>query len=250
MIHVNHSAEFRTGLLVDYLFLFSLFEGSQTSTLMSSSRVEMSERLDRPMRPPNFYSRRRSQSLEVQKRPAFFPPPRQPPFMINRDPVKRKGIERPSIFRPMRMALRLGGDLHLNNVPTPQPTVSSLPHTSAWIQVADHVVGRHPHGMPLSTRVATPAEIALISGHIDIPWAYTLHTKKIQPAPVKVQHPAAVYAPISIVPSLALEDLGNIQGLHIWRAVNNNAKLFKGKSLRHARGKENIAPLPAHSSRH
>ena len=184
-------------------------------------------------------SRRRSQSLEVQKRPAFpafFPPP---PSMINlREPAKHRRIDL-DISRPMRMAPRQVGTSYL----------PALPHTSAWTQVADHVVGRHPHGMPLSTRVATHAEIALISGHVNIPWAYThTGTKKTQPSPVKVQKPATVYAPLSIVPSLALEDLGNIQGLHIWRAVNNNAKLFKRKSLRHARGAENIsmAPIPAY----
>jgi len=114
--------------------------------------------------------------------------------------------------------------------------------------VADHVVGRHPQGKPLISRVATRAEIALISGHVHIPWAYT-HAKKNQPVPVRVQKPAAVYNPLSIVPSLALEDLGNIQGLHIWRAVNNNAKLFMDKGLHHARENIPIAPRPARSSR-
>jgi hypothetical protein len=187
------------------------------------------------MRPP-ISSRRRSRSLEVQKRPALFP---SSPFTINLREHRRIDLERPPISRPMQMA-------------PPQVDTSylpALPHTSDWMQVADHVVGRHPHGKPLSTRVATHAEIALISGHVNIPWAYThTGTKKTQPSPVKVQKPATVYAPLSIVPSLALEDLGNIQGLHIWRAVNNNAKLFKGKSLRHARGTENIpmAPTPAY----
>ena len=200
------------------------------------------------MRPP-MSSRSRSQGLEVQKHPTFFSLPRQPPLVISRDPGKHRGIERPPIFRPMRMAPRLGTP-HVKSMPTLQPVVSTLPHTSAWIKVADHVVGRHPQGKPLITRVATRAEIALISGHVNIPWAYT-HAKKNQPVPVKVQKPPAVYAPLSIVPSLALEDLGNIQGLHIWRAVNNNAKLFKDISLRQTRGKENIpiAPRPAHSSR-
>ena len=203
--------------------------------------------LDPAIRPP-MCSRSRSQGIEVQTRPTFFSLPRQPPLVISRDPVKHRGMERPPMSRLMRMAPRLGTP-HVN-MPTPQPVVSTLPHTSAWIQVADHVVGRHPQGKPLVTRVATRAEIALISGHVHIPWAYT-HAKKNQPVPVKVQKPASVYAPLSIVPSLALEDLGNIQGLHIWRAVNNNAKLFKARSLHHARGKENvsIAPRPAYSSR-
>jgi hypothetical protein len=198
------------------------------------------------MRPP-LSSRSRSQGLELRKRPTFFSLPRQPPLMISRGPGKHRGIDRPTISRPMQMAPRLGAP-YLESMPTPQPAVSALPHTSAWTQVADHVVGRHPQGKPLITRVATRAEIALISGHVHIPWAYT-HAKKNQPVPVKVQKPAAVYAPLSIVPSLALEDLGNIQGLHIWRAVNNNAKLFLDKSLRHARENDPIAPRPAHSTR-
>jgi hypothetical protein len=184
------------------------------------------------MRPP-LSSRSRSQGLELQKRPTFFSLPRQPPLMISRDPGKHRGKERPTISRPMRVASHLGAP-HVKNMPTPQPVVSAFPHTSAWTQVADHVVGRHPQGKPLITRVATRAEIALISGHVNIPWAYT-HAKKNQPVPVKVQKPPAVYAPLSIVPSLALEDLGNIQGLHIWRAVNNNAKLFMDKGLRNTR---------------
>ena len=198
------------------------------------------------MRPP-MSSRSRSQGFEVQKRPTFFSLPRQPPLVISRDLGKRRGMERPPISRPMQVAPRLGAP-HVKSIPIPQPVVSTLPHTSAWTQVADHVVGRHPQGKPLSTRVATRAEIALISGHVHIPWAYT-HAKKNQPVPVKVQKPPAVYAPLSIVPSFALEDLGNIQGLHIWRAVNNNAKLFIGKSLGHARENTPIAPQPAHSSR-
>lgn len=198
------------------------------------------------MRPP-LSSRSRSQGLELQKRPTFFCLPRQLPLVISRDPGRHRGIERPTISRPMRAAPRLGAP-HVKSMPTFQPDVSTLPHTSAWTQVADHVVGRHPQGKPLISRAATRAEIALISGHVDIPWAYT-HVKKNQPAPVKVQKPAAVYAPLSIVPSLALEDLGNIQGLHIWRAVNNNAKLFIDKSLGHDRENVPLAPRPAHSSR-
>jgi hypothetical protein len=198
------------------------------------------------MRPP-MSSRSRTQGLELQKRPTFFSLPRQPPSVISRDLGNRRGIERLPISRPMRVASHLGAPL-VKSISISQPVVSTFPHTSAWTQVADHVVGRHPQGKPLNSRVATRAEISLISGHVHIPWAYT-HTKKNQPVPVKVQKPAAVYAPLSIVPSLALEDLGNIQGLHIWRAVNNNAKLFKDKSLRHARENIPIAPRLAHSGR-
>ena len=203
-------------------------------------------RQDLAMRPP-LSSRSRSQGLELQKRPIFFSLPRQPPLIINRDSGKHRCVERPTISRPMQIAPRLGAP-HVESFPTPQPVVSAFPHTFAWTQVADHVVGRHPQGKPLITRVATRAEIALISGHVHIPWAYT-HAKKNQPVPVKVQKPAAVYAPLSIVPSLALEDLGNIQGLHIWRAVNNNAKLFLDKNLPHARENDPIATRPAHSTR-
>ena len=130
----------------------------------------------------------------------------------SRDPGKHKGrIERPTISRLMQFAPRLGAP-HVKSMPTLQPIVSALPYTSSWAQVADDVVGRHPQGKPLITRFATYAEITLISGHVHIPWAYT-HVKRNQPVPVKV--PAAVYVPLSIVPSLALEDLGNIQGLRI-----------------------------------
>lgn len=198
------------------------------------------------MRPP-LSSRSRSQGLELEKRPTFFSLPRQPPLMISRDSGKHRRIERPTISRPMQIAPCLGAP-HVESFPTSQPVVSAFPHTSAWTQVADHVVGRHPQGKPLITRVATHAEIALVSGHVHIPWAYT-HAKKNQPVPVKVQKPAAVYPPLSIVPSLALEDLGNIQGLHIWRAVNNNAKLFLDKSHPHARENDPIATRPAHSNR-
>ena len=198
------------------------------------------------MRPP-LSSRSRSQGLELQRRPTFFSLPRQPPLVISRHPSKPRGIERPTISRPVQVAPRLGAPRD-KSMPIPQPVLSVLPHTSAWTQVADHVVGRHPQGKPLITRVATPDEIALISGHVHIPWAYT-HVKKNQPVPVKVQKPAAVYAPLTIVPSLALEDLGNIQGLQIWKAVNNNAKLFRDENLRHARENVAIAPRSPQSSR-
>lgn len=186
---------------------------------------------------PTISSRRRSQSFEVEKRPAFFIL-RQPPLLISRDPPKYKRVERLHISRPMQIAPPLDAP-HLKSMPTPQPVVAVAPH--AWIQVADHVVGRHPLGKPLITRVATQAEINLISGHVHIPWAYP-HVKKAQPVPVpvKVKKPPTIYAPLSIVPSLALEDVGNTHDLPIWRAVNNNAKLFKAKSIRHTRGKENI----------
>ena len=224
--------------MVGYLFHFFRLKALRPLLHPKYRRVLF---LDPAMRPP---MSSRSQGLEIQKRPTFFSLPRQPPLVISRDPCKHRGLP---ISRPMRVTPCLAAP-HVKSMSIPKPVVSTLPHTSAWTQVADHVVGRHPHGKPLNSRVATRAEISLISGHVHIPWAYT-HAKKNQPVPVKVQKPAAVYAPLSIVPSLALEDLGNIQGLHIWRAVNNNAKLFKNESLRHARENIPIAPQLAHSSR-
>lgn len=198
------------------------------------------------MHPTAISSRRRSQSLDVQKRPAFFSLPRQPPLLTGRrSPAKYKEIERPPFDIPPPIRERLGAP-HTKGIPTPQPVLSVLPHIAGWMEVADNVVGGHPHARPLITRIATQAEIALISGHVHIPWAYT-PVKKIQPGgPVGIQKPTTSYATLSIIPSLALEDVGNTHGLPVWRAVNN-----KGKSLRHPRGKENIpiAPLSTCSRR-
>lgn len=190
---------------------------------------------------PTISPRRRSQSLEVQKRPAFFSQPRQPPFVISRDPARRRCIERPPISRPMQIAPRFDTP-HLRGMPTPEAAISVSPHTSGWIQVADDVVGRHPYGKPLITRIATQAEIALISGHVHIPWAFE-HLKKTQPVPVKIQKPSA-----AMMPSLVLGNVGNTHGRYV---INDNTKFVKGKHFRHGRGKENIpiAPLPARSSR-
>jgi hypothetical protein len=72
-------------------------------------------------------------------------------------------------------------------LPTNHITIVS-PHTAGWMKIADDVVGRHPFSKPLPERVASQAEIDLISDHVHIPWAYD--ARRSQPTPVKVLGPA------------------------------------------------------------
>jgi hypothetical protein len=62
------------------------------------------------------------------------------------------------------------------------------PHIAEWMKIADDVVGPHPSAKPLSERVATQAEIDLISGHIHTRWAHD--PKQSQPTPVTALGPA------------------------------------------------------------
>ncbi|KAF8966063.1 hypothetical protein BDZ97DRAFT_1917766 [Flammula alnicola] len=121
------------------------------------------------------------------------------------------------------------------------PTGVVTPHIAGWMAVADSVVGRHPHAEPLSTRVATKAEIDMISGHVHIPWAYKSGHKP-QHVRLKVQKPDVIYAPTPVQPGL-LKDIGNIRGRDILVAESNTKIVkgsSKGKSVRRTRGKENM----------
>jgi hypothetical protein len=82
---------------------------------------------------------------------------------------------------------------------SPHPTYRALlplqggvsPHIAGWMRVADSIVGSHPFAQPLSARVATQAEIDLISGHVYIPWAMD-RPKSSHPMPVNLQRPNAI----------------------------------------------------------
>lgn len=65
------------------------------------------------------------------------------------------------------------------------------PHIAGWMRVADSIVGSHPFAQALGARVATQAEIDLISGHVYIPWALD-RPKSSQPAQVKLQRPDTI----------------------------------------------------------
>ncbi len=65
------------------------------------------------------------------------------------------------------------------------------PHIAGWMRVADSIVGSHPFAQPLSERVATQAEIDLISGHVYIPWALD-RPKSSRPMPANLQRPNTV----------------------------------------------------------
>ena len=72
--------------------------------------------------------------------------------------------------------------------PSPLPTAHvrlAFSSTAGWMmRIADDVVGRHPFAIPLFERVATPAEVAFISGHVHVPWAYVTTTvmRPLRPA--------------------------------------------------------------------
>lgn len=131
---------------------------------------------------------------------------------------------------------------HLQRTLPPANLVS--PHIVGWTRVADFVVGPHPNAQPLSSRIATQAEINMISGHVHIPWAYN-DSGRLQPIPVKVQKPVTVYHLAPAQPTRLEEppeDVGNLRahGRAIFGTVTRGS--LKGKGVRQPRGKENMQP--------
>ncbi|KAF5319658.1 hypothetical protein D9619_008645 [Psilocybe cf. subviscida] len=134
-----------------------------------------------------------------------------------------------------------------------RPTVGRIsPHIIGWMTLADSVVGQHPHARPLHARIATQAEIDMISGHVHIPWAHKNDPRRPQPTAVKVQRPIvlhpAVPPPVMMTP---LKDTGNIH--HKGSSANTNEitvekRSPKGKSGRRLRGKENTPPMASSGS--
>ncbi|KAF9483654.1 hypothetical protein BDN70DRAFT_276847 [Pholiota conissans] len=124
-----------------------------------------------------------------------------------------------------------------------KPVVS--PHVAGWMAVADSVVGAHPQARPLHTRVATKAEIDMISGHVHIPWAFKVDNRPA-PVAVKVQKPDVVF-PVLPAPSnqpALLRDVGNVRGRDADVANEESAQREKRTSRTkytyRTRGKENI----------
>lgn len=114
-------------------------------------------------------------------------------------------------------------------------------HNAAWMDVADAIVGRHPHARPLHTRVATRAEVDMISGHVHIPWAYGADERP-QPVPVKVLKPLIHYPAVPPQPGL-LKDVSNVGGRDL-RVLNKPASgqaSPRTKRAHRIRGKENLA---------
>ena len=129
------------------------------------------------------------------------------------------------------------------------------PHIVGWTRVADFVVGPHPNAQPLNSRIATQAEINMISGHVHIPWAYN-DSGRPQPIPVKVQKPVTVYqlAPAQPTrPEEPIKDVGNLRahGRAILDTVSHATRgSSKGKGVHQPRGKENMPPaLPSFATR-
>lgn len=112
------------------------------------------------------------------------------------------------------------------------------------MKVADSVVGRHPNSQPLYMRVATQAEIDLISGHLHIPWASKGHGRSPM-IPIKNgQLTAPVVAPPPIVHPL--KDVSNARRSKISVYVDSSAKPSlkpsTGKKVHRPLGKENMPP--------
>ncbi|KAF8197051.1 hypothetical protein BJ912DRAFT_1140689 [Pholiota molesta] len=210
-------------------------KGSENQPPTSSSHDDMpisdSPREDRPSfvhRMPNFFSPIRKHSST----------PRYSSVNLYRGV---RGLHTPP---PARLA------------PSYQPPMSPpdaysgagvTPHIAGWMAVADAVVGAHPHARPLHTRVATKAEIEMISGHVHIPWAYKVDGRPA-PVAVKVQVPDVVYPVLPAQPGM-LRDVGNVRGAGR-DAVAGDAESEGGaqvgrrptktKSTHRTRGKENV----------
>lgn len=119
------------------------------------------------------------------------------------------------------------------------------PHIAGWMAVADSVVGPHPHARPLHTRVATKAEIEMISGHVHIPWAFKVDGRP-PPVAVKVQIPDVVYPVLPTQPGM-LRDVGNVGRQErdtVVLGTDGGAQVgrrpTKTKYTHRTRGKENI----------
>ncbi|KAF8151735.1 hypothetical protein B0H34DRAFT_862111 [Crassisporium funariophilum] len=203
--------------------------------------------MDKPPR----RQRPQSRSIEPHMEPGYNSRPRKAPANTTSPSSAHIGIcplSRPS---PSRILPAFVTPPRSRTVPLSR-FAPTTPHIVAWQKVADSVVGRHPDAKPLITRPATLSEIALISGHISIPWAY-MKEKKTQPTPVKVRKPIAARAPSPDRSGLLLNNIRNVRTQDIFGARNNNAKrpAKPGRSFRHGRGKENIPvpPAPAISGR-
>lgn len=76
----------------------------------------------------------------------------------------------------------------LGTLPPPLPITIVSPHIAGWMNIADDVVGPHPFAKPLFERVASQAEIDLISDHVQIGWIH--NGRQSKPHPVTVSGPA------------------------------------------------------------
>lgn len=136
----------------------------------------------------------------------------------------------------------------------PSLSMQTFAHNAAWMELADSVVGRHPNAKPLNNRVATKAEIDMISGHVHIPWAYNISDRP-QPIPVKVLKPVVLLPAVPNTRQGLLNDVGNI-GNRDLRVSNGSRTIInldaKVRHVRRNRGKENMPatlPVPGSSVR-
>lgn len=180
----------------------------------------------------------------LQSRPIPHPRPEQRPSQARRITAFFASIRKNTSVPPRPGGLYQGvnGLYYASRSPrTPPPENFVSPHVAGWMQVADSVVGQHPHAQPLSSRIATQAEIDMISGHVHIPWAFN-DSGRPQPVPVKVQKPVTV-----VYREEPLKDVGNLRahGRAILGTVSQAAKRSsKGKAIRQPLGKEDRVPAP------
>ncbi|PPQ93895.1 hypothetical protein CVT25_007808 [Psilocybe cyanescens] len=165
---------------------------------MAQSKPSLPRRLTEPERtPPSripslFASIRKHPSASHRPTGVYTGPNGRSPFLPRPPPPVR--LTSPSTQPQIKH--------HHHHRATTAPQGVVTPHIAEWMKVADSVVGRHPDAQPLCTRVATQAEVDLISGHVHVPWASfrgtggTSATSCQPPVPVKVMRPV-VSAPAS-----------------------------------------------------
>ena len=138
-------------------------------------------------------------TIPTQRSPIFFVTRMQSyPVLLPPRPNVSHNVPTPGFYNH-RVSL-LANQCHANHCyhphlglgstpPPPTPRIATVsPHIVGWMKIADEVVGRHPYAKPLLERVASQAEIDLISDHVHIPWAHD--ARRSQPTPVKVLGPA------------------------------------------------------------
>jgi len=222
------------------------------SSLISTPR----EKIIMPPRVFDPHGQQREVSAETRRSPALFNPIRKYATVPHRPTAVYLGANRRHVVTPSILHPGFRPGMHsLAKPPASSPPEGFVtPHIAEWMKVADSVVGRHPSARPLRERVATHAEIDLISGHVHIPWVEPPSRKpRGPPTAVMVLGPPSTPASTVVASRIRagpskpgfLKALGNVRGgRHALGSHNaGSGSSAKRGAIRHARGKENVPPV-------
>jgi len=130
-------------------------------------------------------------TISAQRYPAFFATrmPTYPTPLVPRPNAStvshNHGVSPPIQIHPNHY---YRSHFSLAVLPPPLPITIVSPHIAGWMKIADDCVGPHPFAKPIFERVASQAEIDLISDHVQIGWID--NARRSQPTPVTALGPA------------------------------------------------------------